>query len=94
MVIATICSQPSDVATSIPILIWKTFNHLACDILSKMDSVVANKLSDLLINLSAGWFGAAIIVPFNVKTPKFKLWPLLSNLLFGIFAFLVATKLG
>lgn len=47
-------------------------------------------VSDLFINLSAGWFGAALIVPLYTKKPKFKPWVLTINLLLGIVALLLA----
>jgi len=50
-------------------------------------------LSDLLINLSAGWFGAAIIFPLYAKRAKVKQTALISNVLFGIFALLIAVVL-
>lgn len=50
-------------------------------------------LSDLFINLSAGWFGAAIIAPIATKRPKFKPWGLIINIIFGILALLFAVFL-
>lgn len=47
-------------------------------------------LSDLLINLSAGWFGAAIAIPLYTKKPKFKPWALIVNSLLGIVSLLSA----
>lgn len=46
--------------------------------------------SDLLVNLSAGWFGAAFILPMTTK--KFQVnWRLLMiNILCGILALLAA----
>ncbi|HZE87236.1 MAG TPA: hypothetical protein VE090_03440 [Methylomirabilota bacterium] len=39
------------------------------------NTIVFNALSDLLINLSAGWFGAAFIIPITVaKGKKNNLW--------------------
>ncbi|TSC66097.1 MAG: hypothetical protein CEO21_256 [Microgenomates group bacterium Gr01-1014_80] len=58
-----------------------------------MDPKFVTALSDLLINLSAGWIGAAIIVPLNVKTPKFKVLPFLANVLLSIVSFTIAYKL-
>lgn len=51
-------------------------------------------VSDLFINLSAGWFGAIIILPnlFNLKS-ILNLAVLLTNLLFGIISILIAFKL-
>lgn len=47
-------------------------------------------VSDLMVNLSAGWFGAAFILPMTTK--KFKInWRLLTiNILCGILALLAA----
>jgi len=38
-------------------------------------------LSDLLINLSAGWFGAAFIIPLSEQKPKVNLNILTGNIL-------------
>ena len=50
-------------------------------------------LSDLLINLSAGWFGAAIAIPLYTKKPKFRPWALIINSVLGIVALLIAILL-
>lgn len=55
-----------------------------------MDTIILSTFADLLINLSAGWFGAAVIVPLFAKRPKFRIWALILNLFFGIFALLAA----
>ena len=52
------------------------------------DSIIVNALSDLLINLSAGWFGVAIIVPLKITRRKFL--PLIVNLSLGILALGIA----
>ena len=58
------------------------------------DAVLFSVFSDLLINLSAGWFGAAVIVPLNVvKKPKTRLWSLLVNIIFGIVSVILAVSL-
>ena len=50
-------------------------------------------LSDLLINLSAGWFGVGIILPLYTKKTKIKLRALIFNILFGILALLTSITL-
>ena len=46
-------------------------------------------ISDLFINLSAGWFGAAIIAFTAVKKTKFTPWGLILNIGLGIFGLLM-----
>lgn len=48
--------------------------------------VILPTLADLFVNLSAGWFGAAVIIPISVKRSKRKAWALTINTLFGILA--------
>ena len=57
------------------------------------DSVILIAVSDLLINLSAGWFGIAIIVPLNVTKRKKRIWSLLVNIFFGIVSLVFAIAL-
>ena len=59
----------------------------------ELSSVWRMTLSDLFVNLSAGWFGAAFIVPLASKRSKLKIWLLLVNLLFGIITLLAAVLL-
>lgn len=48
-------------------------------------------LSDLMINLAAGWLGAAFITPnFSRKAKKEKIFILTTNLALGIFCVVVA----
>lgn len=51
-------------------------------------------VSDLLINLSAGWFALVVITP-NVSFSPIRviLTPTLINLVFGIFSLWVAVKM-
>ncbi|MDZ7586663.1 MAG: hypothetical protein U0946_02820 [Patescibacteria group bacterium] len=51
-------------------------------------------LADLLVNLSAGWLGAVLIVPnFSKETGLRKLWVLTGDLVMGILSLLLAFKL-
>lgn len=47
-------------------------------------------ISDLFVNLSAGWFGAAVILPLNARRVKIRRLSLILNILFGIFALVIA----
>jgi len=53
-------------------------------------SILLNSISDLLINLSAGWFGAVFILPMTVKKFKVNLQILLLNIFCGIISLLSA----
>lgn len=56
-----------------------------------MDPNLAGVISELLVNLSAGWFAAALIVPLQAKKPKsigFRL--LTTNVGLGILALIIA----
>jgi len=51
-------------------------------------------LSDLFINLAAGWFGAAFIVPATAKpSRRVSLWFLTSNMVFSTLFLVLAFKL-
>lgn len=50
-------------------------------------------LSDLLINLAAGWFGVAVIIPIVIRKAKVKFVPLIVNLFFAIVSFIIAIYL-
>jgi hypothetical protein len=50
-------------------------------------------LADVFTNLSAGWFGAALVVPLSVKKRKLRLLPLLTNILLGILFYGLATAI-
>lgn len=60
----------------------------------KIDSSLLLSASDWLINVSAGWFGAAFIVPALAKPPKkvHFVW-LTVDIALAIFAFVVAVAL-
>lgn len=48
-------------------------------------------LSDLFVNLSAGWFGAALIISIYTKgSEKIDLFALSFNLFFGILSLIAA----
>lgn len=56
-----------------------------------VDPTFLTVVSELFVNLSAGWFGAALIVPVTSKAPKeINLWILTFNFLIGIFLLIVA----
>ena len=47
-------------------------------------------LSDLFVNLSAGWFGAALIIPMSSKDNEgFEWFSLVINLIFGLLSLTV-----
>jgi len=51
-------------------------------------------LSDLFINLSAGWFGAALILPLATpKRSKFRFKTLTINITCGILAYIIGVLL-
>lgn len=51
-------------------------------------------LSDLLVNLAAGWFGVALIIPITGRLPKrLNLWLLTYNISFGTLSVFVAVLL-
>ncbi|MEK7617105.1 MAG: hypothetical protein AAB414_03550 [Patescibacteria group bacterium] len=52
-------------------------------------------ISNLFINLSAGWFAAALIIPATSKrTVKLNFWLFTVDILFGILCLVVAFYLG
>ena len=56
----------------------------------KIDPAFLLSLSELFINLSAGWFGAAFIVPLSVESiSKINLGILTVNVGFGILCFVI-----
>jgi len=59
----------------------------------KPDPVFLNIISELFVNLSAGWFGVAFIVPLTSKRPKFKWWVLPIHIGFGIVSLLFSYTL-
>ncbi|OGG15432.1 hypothetical protein A2875_02375 [Candidatus Gottesmanbacteria bacterium RIFCSPHIGHO2_01_FULL_46_14] len=51
-------------------------------------------LSELFVNLAAGWFGAAIVLPASIKSfRKLNLWVLTTNVIFAIVSLWVAFQL-
>lgn len=51
-------------------------------------------LSELFVNLAAGWFAAAFIIPVTGKFPKkLNLWLLTNNLFLGTVSLLAAILL-
>ncbi len=57
-----------------------------------MNPVILSVISDLLINLSAGWLAAAVIIPFGLKRPK-RLRALTLNFTIAIVFLVLAIKL-
>ena len=59
-----------------------------------MDKIFFQAISDLCINLSAGWFGAAFIVPNAVgKRGKVKFWILTVDIFLGIIFLVLSVQL-
>jgi hypothetical protein len=58
-----------------------------------MATIWLGSIADLLINLSAGWFGVAIILPISVRRQSTKPIALLINVQFGIFALIASVFL-
>jgi hypothetical protein len=51
-------------------------------------------LSELLVNLAAGWYGAAVIIPFSSGEPiTVNLNVLTANIIFGTVCIIIAYKL-
>lgn len=60
----------------------------------KINPQLSLTIADVFINLSAGWFGAAIILPaFSEKSFTFNLPILLFDITFGILSFVIAFRL-
>jgi len=60
----------------------------------QIDPTFLQILSDLFTNLSAGWLGAAFVVPIvSKRRVKVKLGMLTANILLGIVALLFAYQL-
>lgn len=55
-----------------------------------MDKIALGILTEFLINLAAGWFGAAIILPIRSEKRKIKFLLLTVNLSCGILSLAVA----
>lgn len=60
----------------------------------RVDSTFLLTLANVFDNLSAGWFGAALIVPvFSGGPTSFNLLALISDLTSGMVCFVIAYKL-
>ena len=57
------------------------------------DPVFLLVVSDLFVNLSAAWFGAAIVVPLSSRQTKLNYWLLTGNTTSGILALVIAFAL-
>ncbi|MEK7518025.1 MAG: hypothetical protein AAB583_05770 [Patescibacteria group bacterium] len=55
-----------------------------------MDRVALGILTEFLINLAAGWFGAAIVLPIRSEKRKIKFLLLTVNLSCGILSLVIA----
>lgn len=55
-----------------------------------MKPILLSILSDLFVNLSAGWFGAAFIVPITTKKSKIRWWILTVNIAYGILTLVIS----
>ena len=55
-----------------------------------VDSIWLIIFSDLFVNLSAGWFGAALIAPFASKRPKVRWRVLPLNISFAMISLIGA----
>jgi hypothetical protein len=51
------------------------------------DRILLAAISDLLINLSAGWFGVAVVLPLKITEGKIRFWTLLIDISLGILTF-------
>ena len=60
-----------------------------------MDPFLFIITSDLFVNLSAGWFAAALIIPAtSIKKPPLNFWLFITDFLFGILCLVIAFYLG
>lgn len=63
--------------------------------MQKVDPFIFSLLSEFLVNLSAGWFGAAVIVPITTRRPrKVKLKLLTTNIILSIVSLVMAYGFG
>ena len=68
--------------------------HCGKVLLMSINPAWSSVVSDLFVNLSAGWFGAVLIVPnFFGLNPPFNSLVLTGDILAGIFSLLIAFKL-
>jgi hypothetical protein len=59
-----------------------------------IDKILFSIISDLLINLSAGWFGAILIVPnFSKIRGRSRLWVLLSDFVAAMICLAISYEL-
>lgn len=59
-----------------------------------VDPIFLLVISDLFVNLSAGWIGAALILPTNLpRNRKGKVWVLIIDLGYGILILVIAYTL-
>lgn len=56
----------------------------------RLDPIFLIILSDLFVNLAAGWFGSAFILPITSRKKKFAWWVLLMHIGFGTISLLVS----
>ncbi|OGM31030.1 hypothetical protein A2630_03105 [Candidatus Woesebacteria bacterium RIFCSPHIGHO2_01_FULL_44_10] len=56
----------------------------------RLNLIWATILSELFVNLSAGWFGAAIIVPIFFEAQKPNLFILTGDIFAGILSLIIA----
>ena len=60
----------------------------------KINPLILFTIADVLVNLSAGWFGAATILPaFSEKPAILNLPILITDLIFGTVCFVTAYRL-
>lgn len=60
---------------------------------SKSKRLWFNIISDLFVNLSAGWYGASLIIPTFTESLNFNFGILILNVSFGTVSLLVAYQL-
>lgn len=60
----------------------------------KFDKIWREAIADLLINLSAGWFGSILILPNSTRITSFQnVLVLTENFILGIFSLMMAVNL-
>jgi len=75
--------------------LWDSECKVECAMLKIMDSFWFVIASNLFVNLSAGWFAAALIVPVtSKKAVRLNFWLFTIDILFGIFCLVVAFYFG
>lgn len=74
---------------------WGEIARLNYAMIKIMDSFWFVIASNLFVNLSAGWFAAALIVPATSKRAiRLNFWVFTIDILFGIFCLVAAFYLG